>query len=243
MALQALRKAMKLVYPSQCLLCNESVDSDNGLCGPCWRETPIISGLCCDSCGTPLPGEDQGQVEHCDDCLTLARPWSQGRAALLYKDNARRLVLALKHGDRHDIVTLAATWMALRAAPLLQDDTIFVPVPLHWSRMIKRRFNQAALLANAVARAVNCDACPDALVRRKQTPSLDGMGADQRFLTLQSAIEPHPKRHASLTGKSVILVDDVMTSGATFSACAQSCFSAGAKDVSVLALARVTKEF
>lgn len=237
-----LQTALKLIYPSRCLLCGGSVDSDFGLCGPCWRETPIISGLCCDTCGVPLPGEDTGTPEYCDDCLTLARPWSRGRSALVYKDNARRLVLALKHGDRHDVVPLATVWMAQKAAPLVQEDTVFVPVPLHWTRLLKRRFNQSALLAQGVARALGRAECPDALVRRKATPSLDGMGVDQRFQTLQDVIEPHPKRANQISGRHVVLVDDVMTSGATLAACAQSCFSAGAKDVNVLTLARVQKD-
>ncbi|TKA95662.1 ComF family protein, partial [Cereibacter changlensis] len=98
-----LQAALRLLYPPQCLTCDALVTTDFGLCGPCWRETPFITGLVCDLCGTPLPGEDPGHAVHCDDCLTLARPWARGRAALLYKDNGRRIVLALKHGDRLDL--------------------------------------------------------------------------------------------------------------------------------------------
>ena len=90
-----LQGALHLVYPPQCLTCDTRVTTDFGLCGACWRETGFVSGLVCDHCGTPLPGEDPGHAVHCDDCLTIARPWDRGRAALLYRDNGRRLVLSL----------------------------------------------------------------------------------------------------------------------------------------------------
>ena len=107
MGLQAL---LHLIYPPQCLTCRARVTTDFGLCGDCWRDTPFISGLVCQHCGVPLPGEESHTQVFCDDCLTIARPWTAGRAALLYKDNARKLVLALKHGDRLDLVRPAAAW-------------------------------------------------------------------------------------------------------------------------------------
>jgi len=238
----AIQTAIRLVYPPRCTLCGGLVDSDHGLCGPCWRDTPVISGLTCDACGTPLPGEESPAVEHCDACLRVARPWAQGRAALLYRDNGRRLVLALKHGDRHDIVRLATRWMTVAARPLLQEQSLIVPVPLHRLRLMKRRFNQSALLAQGLARATGHEICPDLLLRRKRTPSLDGMGADTRFAMLQDAITIHPRRKALLRDRPVLLIDDVMTSGATLSACAQACHAAGAARVCILTLARVVKD-
>ena len=239
---KALQTALHLIYPPRCTICGGMVDSDFGLCGPCWRDTPIISGLCCDKCGTPLPGQDDGQPVFCDGCLSIARPWARGRAALLYKDNGRKLVLSLKHGDRHDIVRLAAKWMAQAARPLLGPDTLIAPVPLHWTRMLKRRFNQSSLLAQALARQTGCSVCPDLLTRMRATRSLDGMGQDARFETLDGAIGVKPGRQHRLIGRDVLLVDDVMTSGATLSACTQACFSGGAADVCVLTLARVAKD-
>ncbi len=233
---------LHLVYPPRCTICGTQVESDFGLCGPCWRDTPFISGLCCDLCGVPLPGQDQGIVEHCDDCLRIARPWQRGRAAVLYKDNGRKLVLALKHGDRHDVIRPAALWMSKAAQPLLTKEMLIAPIPLHWLRMLRRRFNQSALLAKGLACETGLDQCPDLLVRPKRTDSLDGKGRDERFATLSGAIQTHPKRVHMLKGRRVLLVDDVMTSGATFSAAAQACFSAGAKEVCILTLARVAKD-
>ncbi|MEL7258407.1 MAG: ComF family protein [Pseudomonadota bacterium] len=238
----AVQTALKIVYPPRCLLCGDLVDRDFGLCGGCWRETPLISGLVCDLCGVPLPGENDASVVHCDKCLTTARPWSKGRAALVYKDNARRLVLALKHGDRHDVVHLVESWMIQAASSLVQPSTVIVPVPLHWSRMLKRKYNQSALMAQGVAQSYDCGFCPDALVRGRRTPILDGLGFEERFQALDSAISPHPKKCLVLKGAKVLLVDDVMTSGATLSACAQACLSAGADEIFVLVLARVAAD-
>ncbi|WP_135502705.1 ComF family protein [Roseovarius aestuariivivens] len=242
MAHAAIQTAIRLIYPPRCTLCGGLVDSDHGLCGPCWRDTPVISGLVCDTCGVPLPGTDAGTPEHCDDCLRVARPWDHGRAALLYRDNARRLVLALKHGDRHDIVRLATRWMAQAAGPLLAADTLIAPVPLHRLRLLSRRFNQSALLAQGLARVTGHAYCPDLLLRRKRTKTLDGLGFEARFSMLQDAITVHPRRATLLHNRPVLLVDDVMTSGATLSASAQACHAAGASGVAILTLARVAKD-
>jgi len=219
-----------------------TVDSDFGLCGPCWRDTPFISGLVCDACGVPLPGEAGGQAEFCDECLTHAWPWSRGRAALLYHENGRRLVLALKHGDRHDVIRPAAKWLARAAAPLLQPDTLLAPVPLHWTRMLRRRYNQSALLVQALARETGQPHCLDLLQRRKRTQTLKGLDRAARHAMLSDAIRVNPARRALIVDRPVLIVDDVMTSGATLSAAAQAAFAAGAQDVCILTLARVAKD-
>ncbi|EEW24916.1 ComF family protein [Rhodobacter ferrooxidans] len=237
-----LQAALHLVYPPQCLSCDALVTTDFGLCSKCWRETPFITGLVCDKCGTPLPGEDPGNAVHCDDCLTIARPWVQGRAALLYKGNGRRLVLALKHGDRLDLAKPAAGWMRQAAAPLLHPDMLVAPVPLHWLRLLKRRYNQAALLSGALAKAADLAHCPDLLIRRRNTDSQEGRDRDGRFANLVGAFRVNPARDWQIAGRRVLLVDDVMTSGATLAACTEACLAAGATEVSVLALARVAKD-
>lgn len=237
-----MQAALHLLYPPHCLTCDAVVTTDFGLCGTCWRETAFISGLVCDKCGTPLPGDDIGAAEYCDDCLTLARPWSQGRAALLYKDNARRMVLALKHGDRLDLARPAARWLLRSAMPILQPGMLVAPIPLHWLRLIKRRYNQAALLSGAVAKMAALEHCPDLLIRRRSTGSQEGRDRDGRFANMAGALSVHPRRIGRVEGRHVLLVDDVMTSGATFAAAAEACIAAGASGVSVLALARVAKD-
>ncbi len=241
MRASAFQTAIRLVYPPRCISCGTMVESDFGLCGACWRDTPFISGLVCDVCGTQLPGQAAGP-EYCDDCLGTARPWSRGRSALRYRDNGRRLVLALKHGDRQDLARPASAWMARAAQPILQPDTLIAPVPLHWLRLLSRRFNQAAVLAQGVARATGRDWCPDLLIRTRRTQSLGGLDREARHATLDRAISANPRRRDRVRDRPVLIVDDVMTSGATLSAATQACYAAGARDVCILTLARVGKD-
>lgn len=223
------------------MTCDAPVQGDFALCGPCWRDTRFIHGLVCDLCGTPLPGEDPGHPVHCDDCLAIARPWRQGRAALMYESNGRKLVLALKHGDRLDLARPAAAWMYRAARELLQPDSVLAPVPLHWLRLLDRRYNQAALLSGAIARMACRPHIPDLLQRQRATPSQDGRDREGRFRNLDRALRINPRHQARISGRHVMLVDDVMTSGATLAAAAEACLAAGATAVSVVVLARVAK--
>lgn len=238
---EKIQTAIRLVFPPRCISCGDLVDSDFGLCGPCWRDTPMIGGFVCDSCGVPLPGPDDGHLVECDDCMKTPRPWGQGRAALLYQKNARRLILGLKHGDRQDLVLPAAKWMAQAAKPLLRPNMIVAPIPLHRFRLLRRRYNQAALLAQAVAQELGLGFCPDLLVRPTQLGSMDGLTHVERFDKMDGAIQPHTSRGHKMAARPVLLVDDVMTSGATLAAATQACFAARAKEVNVLVLARVAK--
>lgn len=239
MGMQAL---LHVVYPPQCLTCDARVTTDFGLCATCWRDTPFITGLTCTKCGLPLPGDDSAEDVLCDECLLTARPWSQGRAALLYGDNARNLVLALKHGDRIDLARPAAQWMKRAAEPILKPDMVVAPVPLHWLRLLKRRYNQAALLSGGMAALAGLEHCPDLLQRRRSTGNQDGLSRDGRFANMAQALTVHPRRLHMVQGRHILLVDDVMTSGATLASAAEACLAAGATRISVVVMARVAKD-
>ena len=237
-----MQAALHLLYPPQCISCGAAVTSDFGLCAECWHNTPFIGGLVCDQCGLPLQGTIGPERVLCDDCMMIARPWERGRSALLYGDNARSLVLALKHGDRMDLARPAAAWMTKVAQPILKPGMLVVPVPLHWFRLVRRKYNQAALLSKSVARLAGLKQCPDALVRRRPTGTQDGKTRDGRFANLLGAFIVPPRREAVIRSRDILLVDDVMTSGATFAAATEALFAVGAQSVSVLSLARVAKE-
>ncbi|WP_300032964.1 ComF family protein [uncultured Roseobacter sp.] len=242
MAQSGLQTAVSLVYPPRCLACGGTVDDDFGLCGSCWRDTAFIGGSICDTCGTPLPGEETEDTLKCDDCMRTPRPWAQGRAALIYRDGGKRLVLALKHGDRQEIAKPAARWMARVIEDLPQQNMIIAPIPLHWTRLLKRRYNQSALLAQALARHTGLPVCQDLLVRQKRTQPMEGMTREVRFTSVKGVISAHAKRRHRLIGRPVLLVDDVMTSGATLSAATDACIAAGSGPVYVVALARVARD-
>jgi len=231
------------VFPPECLCCGMRVETDFAICGACWGDTPFILGAACDLCGVGLPGQStEGGPLICEECHGIARPWSKGRAVLHYAGNGRKLVLGLKHGDRAEIARAAGPWLARAGADLLTDTPLIVPIPLHWRRLADRRFNQAALLARALAATTGCDWLPDALVRARHTATQEGRDREARFRNLDSAIRVHPRRAASIKDRSIVLIDDVMTSGATFSMAAQACHAAGALQVCVMALARVARD-
>lgn len=229
-------KLLQLIYPSQCMLCDARVTEDFALCGACFAQMPFTTGLHCDRCAVPLPGHSD-QPEHCDHCSTSPPPWDRARATLMYDEAARDLILRLKHGDRTDLAKGAGAWMAQDITDLLRPDTILAPVPLHWTRLLRRRYNQSALLAQQIARDTGTTVIPDLFRRPRRTPSLDRRSAEERETILTGAI----RCSQDLRGRHVIIVDDVMTTGATLRATAHAAQEAGAASVDVAVLARVAK--
>ena len=237
---------MHTVFPPRCICCGDAVATDYGLCGPCWREMRFITGLVCDCCGTPLPGEGEhdsaGSPLLCDDCLAAPRPWDRGRAAFVYGGTGRQLVLALKHGDRLDLVPPLGAMLSRAVHPILVPGMVVAPVPLHRNRLIRRMFNQSALLAQNLARREGVTCLPDLFVRTRATPSQEGLSREERHRNLDGAIGVRPRHSPHIAGRHLLLVDDVLTSGATMAATAEAALAAGAAKVSVAVLARVARD-
>lgn len=228
------------VIPPRCLGCESIVETQGVLCADCWSRATFLAPPWCAVCGLPFPF-DPGAGFLCADCIRARPPFARARAALAYDDGSRGMILAFKHADRTDAATAFAAWMRRAAADLVADAEIIVPVPLHWTRLFRRRYNQAALLAHALGRDAAAEVVPDALVRTRRTPSQGTQSREGRFRNVQGAFAIHPHRRDLIAGRRVLLVDDVMTVGATASACARVLVRAGAPAVDVLTLARVVR--
>lgn len=210
------------------------------LCQICWPDALFIAGSVCDTYGVPLQG-DPIETDMCETCHSAPPIWKKGRAVGMYEGPLCRMTLALKHGDRQDIALHMARWMVGVRDQLIGPETTLVPVPLHWTRMIRRRFNQSVLIANAIAAQRPARHILDALQRIRATKPQKDMTRDERFGNQRGALRVHPKRADQIVGKPILLIDDVMTTGATLSACAEACFDAGAASVNVLVFARVAR--
>ena len=237
---QTLAPLIDLAFPPRCPLCGEGLLAQTGLCASCWSELVIPGDPSCSLCQRPFPdGMADGAV--CAPCLAEAPRHDGIAAGTLYNDASRRLVLSFKRGKRIALAPMMARLMAARMQAV--DATwLLVPVPLHRWRLWRRGFNQAALLAREIARIKGMRVEVDALLRIKATPSLGGLGSKARARAMAGAIAVNPKRASLLRGASVMLVDDVLTSGATSHACVAALKRAGAKRVAIACFARVLDE-
>jgi ComF family protein len=234
------RRVLDSVLPPLCLGCNEIVDEPGSLCAVCWPGFSFISAPYCVRCGVPF-AEEIGAEAQCGACLRRPPRFRRARAALVYDDKSRQLVLPFKHGDRTDMAGTCGAWMARAGSELLAEAELIAPVPLHWRRLFSRRYNQALLLARAAARRRPVRLAPDLLRRARWTGSQAGLKAEERRRNVRRAFELHPRWVDAVRNKTVLLVDDVLTTGATVEACAQVLQRAGARHVDVLTLARVVR--
>jgi ComF family protein len=235
-----LTRALDVLMPPQCLRCGMIVETTGTLCPSCWPQLCFIDGPCCAVCGVPFE-VDLGEGAICGECARSRPLYGQARAVLVYDDGSKPLILKFKHGDRGEAAGAYGRWMARAGAEILGHADLLVPVPLHWTRLFARRYNQAALLAYAIGRLAGVGVAPDLLVRRKRTPKLGTLGPSARRRVVQGAIIVHPRQRHRIQGRRIVLVDDVHTTGATLAACVRVLLAAGAGHVDVLTLARTVR--
>lgn len=226
------------VYPPRCAACEARVEQHGMLCAECWNAIHFLSEPLCAQCGNPF-AYDMGRDAKCAECLENPPPFAHARAAFRYDgEQARRLIHSFKFHDRTQHTALLTQWMARIGSPMLQESHLLVPVPLHWWRMLKRGYNQSALLAQELQRMTGKQLLADALLRTRYTPPQASLDRADRLHNVRGVFAVKPKHAAAVRGKNILLVDDVMTTGATLAECAETLMDAGAKSVSVLTAAR-----
>lgn len=236
---EGLRPIVDLVYPPRCVSCGGAIAAQGAMCAECWGELEIPGEPACKTCQRPLGSASAARSATCYECAAEPPRHSGIIAATLYNDASRKLILTFKHGGKIALAPLLARLMAARIEPATSDQPLLVPVPLHRWRIWTRGFNQSALLARQIAGLGKGELLIDGLVRRKRTPSLGGLGKDAREQALAGAIAVRVSRAALVKGRHIILVDDVLTSGATSNACITALLDSGAASVRIACFARV----
>ena len=233
------RRAVDTVLPPRCLGCGAMVADAGAVCPACWGGIDFIAPPMCDSCGLPFAYET-GASAVCGECAPPPL-FGRARSVMAYTDTSRRFVLAFKHADRTDAAPAWGAWLARAGRELLADADILIPVLLHRRRLIARRYNQAALMAKALSRETGLPVFVDVLRRTRATPSQGRMNRSQRERNVAGAFAVRDSRRSRIQDTRIVLIDDVMTTGATLTACIRPLISAGAANVDVLTLARVTR--
>lgn len=233
----AARGLVDVLMPPGCIACGTEVLTPLGWCPECFADLPLLPAAHCQRCAVPLPEAWASEVA-CLGCVQDPPAFARTAAAYGYAGPAREVVLAFK-GGREAYARPMAAAMARAAGPILAPDAVLVPVPLHRWRLFERGFNQSLLLARELARLSGGVLVPSALRRRRATRRTRGLGRAQRLREMTGAFEVAPGDRPRLAGARVVLVDDVMTSGATARACAAVLRRAGAAQVDVLVFARV----
>jgi ComF family protein len=229
--------AVDVALPQLCAVCREPVGGE-GLCAACWARLSFIAQPYCERLGIPFP-YDPGPGILSLEAISDPPAYHRARAAVRYDDVSRALVHALKYGDRLDLAPMMGRWMAHAGRALAAEADAILPVPLHWRRQWARRANQSGLLAEVIARASGVPVTHGALKRVKATPQQVGLSQSERTANVQGAFAVPAAARAEVAGRKLILVDDVLTSGATVDACARALLRAGAAYVDVLVFARV----
>jgi ComF family protein len=237
------RRLVDLVYPPSCIACGAAIAGTEALCAACWRQMPFLSKPVCDRYGTPLPVEfgdvRKGGASLSPAAITDPPVFGRARAVARYDGVARDLVHRLKYGDRTELAPVMGQWMAREGAEILDGATLLLPVPLHFFRLWRRKFNQASLLAEAISKHTGIPVAHETLRRVRATRPQVGLTRAERAANLEKAFAIHEPGRFSITGRRVIIVDDVMTTASTGNAAARTLLKAGAASVDLLVFALV----
>lgn len=236
----ATNKVMNLLLPPRCISCGELVNDVGSLCGKCWAEIDFINEPLCISCGYPLE-PTAGKNSICGHCIMEEPPYKAGRSVFCYNDKSKSLILDFKYSDKIQSAKRYATWMLNSAKDLIEDSDYIVPVPLHWRRLVERRYNQAAIISNEIAKISGKKVLSQGLIRKKYTPPQVSLTRKQRLKNVKGAFAVNPRLAERIKGKKLVLVDDVMTTGATINECVEILNKAGAAAVFVVTLGRTVE--
>jgi ComF family protein len=236
--LGTMRLVLDFALPPLCPSCREPLGVNSGLCPSCWARLSLIEPPYCARLGIPFV-YDSGPGLLSMEAIANPPSYDRARAAVCYDDVARALVHKLKYSDRLDLAPLLGRWMARAGRELLGDADALVPVPLHWRRQWARRFNQSGVLARAISGECGVPVAHGGLKRVRATPQQVGRSRTDRADNVQGAFEVPAENRAEIAGRRVVLIDDVLTSGATVDACARALLRARAAHVDVLVFARV----
>jgi ComF family protein len=232
-----LRAALDLALPPLCAACREPVEG-KGLCPVCWSKLSFITRPYCERLGIPFV-YDPGPGILSMEAIASPPAYYRARAAVRFDEISRALVHALKYGDRLDLAPMMGRWIANAGGELLAEADALVPVPLHWRRLWARRFNQSATLAATISKESGVPVATGALKRVRATAQQVGLSRTERATNIQGAFRVPEDGKAAVVGRRLVLVDDVLTSGATVEGCARALLRAGAANVDVLIFARV----
>lgn len=239
-------KAIDMVLPARCALTGRIVDRNGALSPEAWASLTFISAPFCGCCGIPFEISAQAQNANsseflCGACLQEPKPFSRARSVFAYDDASRDLILAFKHGDKTHLTVTFAPLLARVGDEILKDANLLVPVPLHWMRLIKRRYNQAGLIAQSLSKLCSIPYEGRVLHRTRHTPPQGHKRARERVENVHGAFSVPSSAEMQIAGKNIVLIDDVYTTGATLEACVHALLRGGAARVDVLTLARVVK--
>lgn len=237
---QVARTILNAVLPPRCAVCGVTVEPGGALCGDCWGRLVFLAPPACECCGYPFEYAVPDRTL-CGACTMRQPAFDRARSVFAYDDASRGLVLAFKHGDRTHDAPAFGQWLARAGGELLRDADLIVPVPLHRWRLFYRRYNQAAVLAQALGRASGRRVAVDLLARHRRTPIQGRLSRSARISNVRGAFIVRSAGRDDLAGKRVLLVDDVLTTGATAEECARVLKRAGAVAVDVLTLSRVVR--